>query len=210
MSDDSGQDYRDRRNNLYGSLFFHVRDLLRSFVRKLKAMPATVHFHLTCCDAGELAKKLAERHIVLDRVDVSNACDHNYMGIAPVLHDWGPLLRRARAEEERGVLLTTFMNWYQAVPGLDPGSGMSDRNIAKAMPAFQASRAFQREASGASADLFGTGSEMLELIKRHHDSFPAFKSYLQDQGAFRRKKAGPGDAGKEQDPAASLLCATWR
>eukprot|EP00897_Mesotaenium_endlicherianum_P008880 jgi/Mesen1/801/ME000110S_11063 len=153
-------------------------------------MPATIHFHLTCCDARELAKKLAERHVVLDRVDVSNACDHNYMGIAPVLQDWGPLLRRARAEEGRGVLLTTFMNWFQADPALGPDEDMAKRDMEKALRAFAASKSCKREALGigASVEEFQRGSAMsecLKLMKRHHDYFPAFKMYLKDQGALR-------------------------
>eukprot|EP00897_Mesotaenium_endlicherianum_P008891 jgi/Mesen1/802/ME000110S_11070 len=147
----SGKRYDVPSNDLYGSLFFHVRDCLCSFVQKLKAMPTDVHFHLTCCDARELAKKLAERRVVLDRVDVSNACDHIYMGIA-------------RAEEERGVLLTSFMNWIQAAPGLDPESGMTKEDREKAVRALASSRSFKIEALGASTDKFRMVATVMELV----------------------------------------------
>lgn len=51
----------------------------------------------------------------LDFVDTSNIADTDYVGIAPLLQRWGPLLNKAANPES--TLLTGFMNWFMEVPG---------------------------------------------------------------------------------------------
>lgn len=49
--------------------------------------------------------KTASELCLLDRVDVSNICDANYVGVSRILQDWGPMLAPG------GVLVGLFMNW---------------------------------------------------------------------------------------------------
>lgn len=107
---------RAPRSDLFGSLFFHLKKKLATFIRKVQT--CKVHLKLSCKDASCLAVHLSDHNIRLHCVDTSNIADVNYGGIKPVLLDWGPLLDRTSGF--KSTLITYFMNWvyFDAKPTL--------------------------------------------------------------------------------------------
>lgn len=102
----SGHRHGVPANDLYGHLYFHVRDLLLTFVAKCRHH--TVHITLTAADASDLASFAARQRIVYDRVYVSNLVDDNYLGTERVLLEWMPLLRPTNPASS---LVALFQNW---------------------------------------------------------------------------------------------------
>ncbi len=111
-------------NDLYGRLFFYIRDRLLKMAKTLQRIPVNVELHQK--DAHDLAKDLKKRGIFLDRIDVYNICDKNYLGIQTVLRDWAPLLNRSNPNS---ALVTLFMNWWfmEVTKGGIPRSKMPEK-----------------------------------------------------------------------------------
>jgi hypothetical protein len=107
----TGKKYKVPPQDHYGALFFHIRDRLELFVKKLEKL--TIEFHLTCMDACVLASDLSAENVVFDRIDVSNICDEQYVGIDRVLKSFCPLLN---PKNSSAALTTLFMNWMREVP----------------------------------------------------------------------------------------------
>ena len=58
------------------------------------------------------------KSISFDRIDVSNILDTEYVGLAGVLADWGPLLKK---DNPHATLLGYSMNWVPKQPCSQPG-----------------------------------------------------------------------------------------
>jgi hypothetical protein len=134
----SGRHHCVDPNDIYGSLFFHVKDELKEFSRRVKNF--NIDFHMTQMDATDLSAFVSSgihdkfKESRFDRVETSNLAD--YVGASTVINDWGPLLN---AKNKHSAVLVYFMNWYMREAGARIGSensrGLRDimETTAKAM-----------------------------------------------------------------------------
>ncbi|KAJ7574362.1 hypothetical protein C8J56DRAFT_979466 [Mycena floridula] len=80
--------------DIFGCLFFHVKDQLREFARRVKDMDIIIH--LTQFDPRILSKGISSgvvpafEGVLFDRVEASNLMD--YVGVQECLSEWAPLL----------------------------------------------------------------------------------------------------------------------
>lgn len=94
------------KNDLMGNLYFYVRDRLCKVANLFQTNQLT--FDIYCQDACELAKICLKQVMKFDRIDVSNICDDNYLGLDQILTDWSPLLND---KNKYSALITCFINW---------------------------------------------------------------------------------------------------
>ncbi|KAF1812296.1 hypothetical protein P152DRAFT_487845 [Eremomyces bilateralis CBS 781.70] len=92
-------------NDVYGKLYFHVKDVLTSVHKRLRSLE--VVFHLFQLDARELTDHL--KVDTLARIEVSNICDGPYLGPAPTVCIFAPFLQK-RTTNPHASLITLFMN----------------------------------------------------------------------------------------------------
>lgn len=96
--------------DIYGSLYFYLRDEFRKFANRIQSMNITIHF--TNQSAQDLCLEVAAGEhepfgeACFDRIETSNLAD--YLGIPRILQDWGPLLSKAN---KHAALLIYLMNW---------------------------------------------------------------------------------------------------
>jgi hypothetical protein len=228
------------KNDLYGSLFFLLKERVSAVVDRLHS--AEVSFELFCEDARSLAKRLqgargqeeqgkagesagekgsgplkeedgtgqsesltrkgnkkkekkrtvegkalrateaASVWRLLHRVDVSNICDENYVGVTRVLEDWGQLIQPG------GVLVGLFMNWAN--------EEMSQWKKMKGDETYGMTFDEHRRALEAVMRLAGKDPEVAQLVAAQlhqmnlssatpfaHDYSKSFEDYLQHHGA---------------------------
>ncbi|KAI0812059.1 hypothetical protein GGR55DRAFT_677657 [Xylaria sp. FL0064] len=77
------------KNDIYGKLFYFVRDLVEKFIVRLKSIKIDIEIHV--CHAEELKTKLNGRQF--DRIHASNLADDRWMGTDSVLKSLSPLLK---------------------------------------------------------------------------------------------------------------------
>ena len=112
----SGERHGIHPNDIFGCLFFHVKDEFEEFARRIERFK--IDIHLTQCDAKALSELISEGLIepwgpgCFDRIETSNMAD--YIGPAKVIDSWGPLLNK---HNKHATLLMYFMNWYIHQPG---------------------------------------------------------------------------------------------
>lgn len=112
----SGKRHGVDSTDIYGCLFFHVKDEFEEFARRIKRFHADIY--MTQFDARILSEMIPEGIIkafgptCFDRVETSNMAD--YIGPAEVIDNWGPLLNR---RNKHVTLLVYFMNWHLQQPG---------------------------------------------------------------------------------------------
>ncbi|KAK7518256.1 uncharacterized protein IWZ02DRAFT_380899 [Phyllosticta citriasiana] len=97
------------KNDLYGGLFFHIRELLVDFCSKLKTLKMS--FTLININVIDLPKALATDPTLarsFDRIEASNIIDLNYLGLQ-CLHLLVPFLRPV-GENPHATLVTLFQN----------------------------------------------------------------------------------------------------
>lgn len=106
----SGKRHGVNPNDIYGCLFFHVKDEFKNFARRLRDYDITIH--ITAYDARTISKNISLDEFkpfgknCFDRIETSNIADT--MGIPRVLEDWGPLLNK---RNKHATLLIYLMNW---------------------------------------------------------------------------------------------------
>ena len=104
--------------DLYGCLFFHVKDQFMMFASRMRKF--NINLTMTNCDARHLPEIILKGGLppfstsCFDRVETSNLAD--YITIPRILNDWGPLLNR---QNRRSALLIYLMNWQGHEPDLD-------------------------------------------------------------------------------------------
>ena len=107
----SGERHGIHANDIYGCLFFHVKDEFEEFARRVERFK--IDIHLTQCDAKALSELMLEGQLepwssgCFDRIETSNMAD--YVGPTAVIDSWGPLLNK---RNKRATLLMYFMNWH--------------------------------------------------------------------------------------------------
>ncbi|KAI0804923.1 hypothetical protein GGR55DRAFT_690875 [Xylaria sp. FL0064] len=109
------------KKDTYGQLHYYLKHLFVHFHHHLRTKP--VSFELHHVDAKVLNKTLAGRKF--DRIEVSNICDSEYLGIATTLETFGPLLR-GRSANPHATLITAFLNSVHEIQMED----LKDRPIA--------------------------------------------------------------------------------
>jgi len=106
----SGKRHGVNPNDIYGCLFFHVKDEFENFARRLRDFDITIH--ITAFDARTISKSISLDEFkpfgnnCFDRIETSNMAD--IIGIPRVLEDWGPLLNK---RNKHATLLIYLMNW---------------------------------------------------------------------------------------------------
>ncbi|KAH8681939.1 hypothetical protein BX600DRAFT_429841 [Xylariales sp. PMI_506] len=94
-------------NDIIGSLFFFLRDMLSRFCNRMK--DANIHFTLFNVDAQELPRHLNIRESQFDCIEVSNICDRGYLGPEEVLSTFSPLMK-PKIINPNATLLMLFIN----------------------------------------------------------------------------------------------------
>ncbi|KAI3326332.1 hypothetical protein HD806DRAFT_552587 [Xylariaceae sp. AK1471] len=77
------------KNDIYGKLFYYVRDMLEKFIIRLKSLKIDIEVH--CCEAEKLATRLTG--LQFDRIHTSNLADGCYMGTESMLKSLSQLLK---------------------------------------------------------------------------------------------------------------------
>lgn len=112
----SGKRHGINPNDIYGCLFFHVKDEFEEFARRIERF--NIDLHLTQADARVLPKMVSEDILkpfssgCFDRIETSNLAD--YIGLADVIDCWAPVLNK---RNKHATLLAYFMNWHMDQPG---------------------------------------------------------------------------------------------
>ena len=121
----SGKKHGATREDLYGCLYFHVSDQLRSFADRLSRF--NISIKVFCVDTIDLSNSIKRGHLVdfgvpstilFDRIDVSNVVDAEYLGVSRVVDAWGGFLKR----RTDATMVGYFMNWPARQEGAEPGS----------------------------------------------------------------------------------------
>ncbi|KAI0479855.1 hypothetical protein F4859DRAFT_451626 [Xylaria cf. heliscus] len=91
--------------DVYGRLYFYLKDLFADFHRRIRSSPVT--FELLHIDARALPTSLTEERF--DRIDVGNICDMAYLGTETTLKTFRPLLQPPSVNPH-ATLITLFLN----------------------------------------------------------------------------------------------------
>ncbi|PBK87152.1 hypothetical protein ARMGADRAFT_939469 [Armillaria gallica] len=105
----AGKAHGTTEEDLFGCLFFYVKDQLVEFSKRLRRFK--IQIYVSDEDARQLPKTLNSHSTFpqsFDRVEASNITDKNYVGMS-VLSDWGPLLNKANPH---AAIIGLFMNWH--------------------------------------------------------------------------------------------------
>ncbi|KAL4969948.1 uncharacterized protein BDV14DRAFT_195486 [Aspergillus stella-maris] len=97
-------------SDIYGKLFFYLRDTLSVFHRRLSQ--SRIYFTMAQMDAADLCSRLVPNSA--SRIDASNLADHDHEGIQRTLALTMPLLQRP-SENPHATLITLF---EEAVPAM--------------------------------------------------------------------------------------------
>lgn len=102
--------------DIFGSLFFHVKNELVNFVERCRRFRLRFRvFALNMIGLPEAVDLVMKRPIVYDRIETSNMLDS--LGPGPILSAWGPVLNR---NNPHSTLLLHSLNWSIKVPNGDP------------------------------------------------------------------------------------------
>ncbi|KAF7982161.1 hypothetical protein HWV62_29923 [Athelia sp. TMB] len=107
----SGERHGIHSNDIYGCLFFHIKDEFEEFARRIERFK--IDIHLTQFDATALSETISKGLMrpwgpgCFDRIETSNMAD--YIGPAEIINCWGPLINK---HNKHATLLMYFMNWH--------------------------------------------------------------------------------------------------
>ncbi|KAI1368344.1 hypothetical protein F5Y08DRAFT_355541 [Xylaria arbuscula] len=76
------------RNDIYGKLFYHVRDLFKRFILKLRT--AKVTFHVLPFSGYDFADETSQR---FDRIETAALADEDLVGVRTIVDTLSPLLK---------------------------------------------------------------------------------------------------------------------
>lgn len=108
----SGVRHGGPKEDIYGHLHFHIRDLLEKYCQKTTLMK--VHMHVYSVNATELPSVVDQRlkDSGFDRIEISNVADTFYIGLEKSLSTFGPMLKTPK-QNSHATLITLFMNAAQ-------------------------------------------------------------------------------------------------
>ncbi|KAL9129400.1 MAG: hypothetical protein Q9217_002131 [Psora testacea] len=98
------------KNDLYGSLFFYLQDLLWQFCHQIGRLKISIQ--LSQVDALKLpsiVEQYERDHCLFDRIELSNITDRGYLGPGATLAAFGPLLKR-KTENPSATIVALFLN----------------------------------------------------------------------------------------------------
>ncbi|KUI70772.1 Histone-lysine N-methyltransferase SMYD3 [Cytospora mali] len=95
------------KDDVNGKLYQYVRSTLADFHSRLRALD--VNFQLFQGDVQGVVPLLLDASVRYDRIEVSNICDFNYLGIKETLALFGPRLR-LQESHPHATLITLFLN----------------------------------------------------------------------------------------------------
>jgi hypothetical protein len=98
------------QNDLYGKLYFHIKDQLLKFHRQLRNRRHD--FQLLSIDAMDLRSRPCISSVSFARIETANRVDTAYLALPLTLHHLSPLVQQP-TENQHATMLTLFMN---AVP----------------------------------------------------------------------------------------------
>ncbi|CAI6332930.1 unnamed protein product [Periconia digitata] len=104
--------------DVYGGLFFFLRDLLLDFCNRLQN--TRIEFQFYSMDAADLPTYLRPEGLAFDRIEIDNICDRNYVGPATTLSKFIPLLQ-PKSRNPYAALIMLFLN-ATAEKGMERGS----------------------------------------------------------------------------------------
>lgn len=189
--------------DILGCLFFHVKDELREFARRVKEL--RIDIHVTSFDAGRiLAKGItigalpAFEDSSFDRILTSNLIDS--VGLRACLSDWGPLLNR---QNKFASILMQTKAWHTHQPHATAQWGPHAMKVLEEkcnkIPGLVSALTFlmasiltevvRQEVKMKTVFAQGLRSPALfrifESLDAFHDNEPAFQEFLNDQDADR-------------------------
>ncbi|KAF1946434.1 hypothetical protein EJ02DRAFT_418542 [Clathrospora elynae] len=89
----------------HGAVFFYVRSLLLKFCSRIRNL--NISIQLSSVNAQNLGRYV--RNLKFDRIEISNICDHGYLGPHECLQIFSSLLK-SRSANPKATLLVLFMN----------------------------------------------------------------------------------------------------
>ncbi|ORY90149.1 hypothetical protein BCR35DRAFT_343644 [Leucosporidium creatinivorum] len=167
----SGLKHGIKRADLYGCLYFHLQDHLRSLAARLRRFK--VSLHLTNSDMLQLSKDINKGDYKkngllptteFDRVEVSNTIDIEYLGVRKVLESWGTKLKK---ENPHATLFAYSMNWSVTANGAAADDPNAIGHLMSRLP-------FVICAPGLFEPVFNSG--------------PAYRKYLEKHGIKKAAK----------------------
>jgi len=184
----SGAKHGCHEEDLTGCLFFHVKDQLAEFARRVRAWSILVY--LTQFDAGELRFHVANKDPELvpfalgrfDRVDLPHLVDQ-----LPDKHDmifdyYGPFLNRANPH---AALLFRTMAWVARRPGARAGTSALDTSLPLGANESVIETLVRKASVYLDFDPDDTERRaeqplMLQMFDAWHNNQPAFEDYLRE------------------------------
>ncbi|KAJ7663921.1 hypothetical protein DFH06DRAFT_986293 [Mycena polygramma] len=174
--------------DILGCLFFHVKDELREFAKRVKEL--RIDIHVTSFDAGILAKGItigalpAFEDASFDRILTSNLVDS--VGLRACLSDWGPLLNR---ENKFASVIMQTKAWHTHQPHAAAQWGPHAMKVLEEkcsqIPGLEVKMKAVFAQGLRSPALF----RIFESLDVFHDNEPAFQEYLNDQDTERAAEA---------------------
>ncbi|KAJ7233102.1 hypothetical protein C8J57DRAFT_1196085 [Mycena rebaudengoi] len=178
----SGLKHGASTEDIFGCLFFHVKDQLREFAKRVKEL--NISIHLTQFDASILSKGLsigalpAFEDARFDRIVTSDLLDS--VGLRTCLADWGPLLNR---ENKHASIVMHSKSWHTRHPqGTSQWNSEAIKVLVKRcskVPGLEVKMRTIFEQGVRSPALF----RLCESLDAFHDNEAAFQEYLDDQEA---------------------------
>ncbi|KAI0338702.1 hypothetical protein BDW22DRAFT_1432230 [Trametopsis cervina] len=128
----TGEKHQCTPEDVYGCLYFHVRDVFITFAKR--ARKTRLNIHVLNVDAMILPSLITEKLYTMkhfyppafDRVETSNVLD--YVGPQAILGAWAPMLNR---NNEHATLLLSSMNWALRQEGARAASMAGIRDSTK-------------------------------------------------------------------------------
>ncbi|KAF9024746.1 hypothetical protein BDZ89DRAFT_1092798 [Hymenopellis radicata] len=180
---DSGARHSIDFADVFGCLFFHVKDQLREFAKRMKEF--NIHLHLTQYDAKILSKGIfagllpAFNGPCFDRVDASHLVDG--VGVKACLADWGPLLRKGNP---CAAILMHSRSWHMNRP--DASAQAHPRTVEWLMKKCYNMPGLQTNFH----EMFSQGLQspvllhLVESLDAFYDNETAFHRYLREREVY--------------------------
>ncbi|KAJ7777158.1 hypothetical protein B0H16DRAFT_1302211 [Mycena metata] len=178
----SGVKHGASPEDIMGCLFFHVKDELREFAKRVKEF--RIDIHITSFDAGILAKGIsigalpAFEDATFDRIITSNLVDT--VGLRSCLSDWGPHLNR---DNHFASILMQTKAWHlhqpHATTQWSPHAMQVLVDKCNKIPGLDVKMKSIFAQGVRSPALF----RIFESLDAFHDNESAFQDYLREQDA---------------------------
>ncbi|KAI9875688.1 MAG: hypothetical protein M1830_008116 [Pleopsidium flavum] len=161
------------KNDIYGSLFFYLQDVLSQFCRQIGRLRLSIQlFQVDALELPDILNQSVMGQGSFDRIELSNIADRGYLGPEPALATFGPLLKR-HTQNPNATLVALFLNAvHEVFTPLDSlGSAISDMD--RMRPYLPATRDMVQHGNEYNADFLrfmaarGMFRDFDELFKRY-------------------------------------------